>query len=334
MILMQHSAYQLINIKYTYQKHIALQLDSLSIPANQTTTLVGANGSGKSTLLNLLAFITTPQKGGKLSFFGSESKPRYYSSLRKQVGFLPQKPYMLKGSVVQNMQLALKFHAVPHASWPEKIDSMLESLNISHLKRQQANTLSGGELQKAALARILLLQPKVLLLDEPFSYLDQQSAAMLQQFIQDYSKNPNNTLLFSTHNRLQGMALANNIISLVGGKSVATPLVNIFHGKIHDHHFNTGRLTVQLTDNIKQGHHISIDPKEIVISTEALPSSMRNHYQGRITAISEENGYLRVTLNAGEIFHAFITYQAMREMNLHLGDMAWVNFKSNAVMVI
>ncbi len=61
---------------------------------------------------------------------------------------------------------------------------------------------------------------------------------------------------------------------------------------------------------------------------------MRNHFQGRVTAVTEEKGYLRITIQAGETFHAFITYQALNELQLNPGDSAWVNFKSNAVSVI
>ncbi len=249
---MQANAFQLSNIRFAYHNRLALQLNTLNIPACQTSTLIGANGSGKSTLLQLLAFISAPMPGGELSFFGKPVTPSEYLGLRRQVGFLPQKPYMLKGSVLDNIKKALKFHHIQADLWPQKIDSTLEILAIQHLKHRLASSLSGGELQQTALARILVLEPKVLILDEPFSYLDQQSVTRLQQFIESYSKQPHNTLIFSTHNRLQGMALSENIISLVQGKSVTTPLVNLFHGQIRDHQFDTGHINIQLTDNIKQ----------------------------------------------------------------------------------
>ncbi|CCE22829.1 ATP-binding cassette domain-containing protein [Methylotuvimicrobium alcaliphilum] len=323
--------YRLNDIRFLYVDKVALTLPSLSVKTGKITALIGPNGCGKSTLLNMLAFLDSPQQGS-INFKGETVRTKkQLQALRKRVGLLTQKPYMLRGTVADNLKLALKLHSVPKLLWQNKINEVLNRLDAIHLLNQQANTLSGGQLQKAALARALINDPEVLLLDEPFSYLDQAANNMLEEFIQDYSASTRN-LIFSTHNRLQGLALADEVITLINGSQVQTPLLNLFHGHLDNHIFNTGKLSVVLTGDIEGCRHISIDPHEIVLSKEPFCSSIRNQYPGRVTSISEEMGKVRVNISAGEIFQALITFEALHDLKLQLGDEVWVNFKSNSIV--
>lgn len=322
--------YQLNKLSFYYAKKKALSLESLNIQAGITTALIGANGSGKSTLLNLLAFLVCPQ-AGEILFCGQRVKSKDLLQYRRQVGLLPQKPFMLRGSVYDNMKLALKIRGIKSSS--ENIHRVLKQLEINHCAEQPAGQLSGGELQKAALARILIVQPKVLLLDEPFSYLDQCSAQALEVFLREYVQATGHTLIFSTHDRLLGFAMANEVVALADGEQVMTPLINLFHGQVIDHVFYSGAMQIVLTETVITARHASINPQDIVLSTEAFVSSMRNHFQGRVVLISDEMGSARVNVDTGVVFQALITYQALKELNIKLGDKLWVNFKSNAVVV-
>ena len=324
-------AYQLQAVRFVYGAKTVLSLPALTIESGKVTALIGPNGCGKSTLLNLLACLEAPA-AGTITCFGELVRPKSMHAFRKRIGFLPQKPYMLKGSVRENLKLALKLHSVPKNVWKPRIDGVLERLAISHLAQQQADKLSGGEQQKAALARALITRPEVLLLDEPFSYLDQAGNGLLEQFISDYSAEGQGTLIFSTHNRLQGLALADEVISLVQGELIKSPLINLFHGHAGLHVFDTGKIKIMLVDEGSSCRHVSIDPNEIVLSRQPLFSSIRNQFQGRVTAIAEEAGKVRVVVNAGEVFQVLITYDALNDLDLNLGDALWVNFKSNSVV--
>ena len=105
------NAYQLNNIIYRYNQSIALSLPALNIQSGQVTALVGSNGSGKSTLLNLLALLTFAEHG-EIQFFGNPVTPKQLLHYRKRIGFLTQKPYMLRGTVLNNITLALKLHGI------------------------------------------------------------------------------------------------------------------------------------------------------------------------------------------------------------------------------
>ena len=322
--------YQLNKLQFYYADKLTLSLNQVNFQAGKTTALIGANGSGKSTLLNILAFLEIPSQG-ELLFKGLRVNKGELTHYRRRVGFLAQKPFMLCGTVYDNINLALKIQGKKQRS--EKIYRVLKQLDINHCVDQQAKQLSGGELQKAALARILVLEPEVLLLDEPFSYLDQHSAQTLESFLLTYTQETGQSLVFSTHDRLQGFALADDILALADGKQVLTPLINLFHGEVIDHEFHTGSMRIMLTEAITKARHASINPQDIVLSAEALVSSMRNHFQGRVVLISDEMGRVRVNVDTGVIFQVLITYQALDELNIKLGDKLWVNFKSNAVVV-
>lgn len=322
-------AYQLNNIEYRYGKSLALSLDHLSIAANKITALIGPNGCGKSTLLHLLAFLQ-PTQQGSIKYFSQIATPNNTATFINRIALLPQKPYMLRGTVSDNLDLALKFQQIKKQRTEIK-NKVLNTLNISHLEQLQAKKLSGGEQQKVALARALISNPDVLLLDEPFNNLDHSSDFLLQQLLQELIEKQNKTVIFSTHNRLQGIAMADDIISLVKGKSVQTPLINFFQGNANSNVFDTGKIKITLVDATKN-HHVSIDPKEIVLSRAPLDSSMRNHYSGKVTAISEETGAVRVTILAGEIFQVLITQNALKQLNISLGDQLWVHFKSNSIV--
>ncbi|KAF3977447.1 MAG: ATP-binding cassette domain-containing protein [Methylococcales symbiont of Iophon sp. n. MRB-2018] len=324
-------AYQLRNIQYSYGKTLALSLSELNIKAGEITALIGPNGCGKSTLLNLLALLEKTQSGQLRCFPQTVTKQPIYN-LRKRIALLPQKPYMLRGSVFNNLNLTLKFHKIKQESRLDLIHSTLEKLNIIELIHQQAKTLSAGELQKIALARAIITDPDILLMDEPFSYLDYSSEQTLESFIGNYVKESSKTLIFSTHNRLQGIAIADEVVSLVKGKSVATPLINVFHGTVNMQLFNTGNIQILLPECKKDYQHVSIDPREIVLSKELIKSSMRNQFQGKVLAITDEANKIRMTVLAGELFQVLITYQALKDLNVSLGDILWVNFKSNAVI--
>ncbi|MCK5898045.1 MAG: ATP-binding cassette domain-containing protein, partial [Methylococcales bacterium] len=150
--------YQLNNLQYDYGKNFTLSLPDLRILSQKITVLIGENGSGKSTLLNLLALQVFPTNGS-LRFLDQPISKKQRLVFQKKIGFLPQKPYVFRGSVKDNLALALKFHHVPKKKQIEKITIILAHLKITHLGEQWAKSLSGGELQKVAIARVLITEP-------------------------------------------------------------------------------------------------------------------------------------------------------------------------------
>lgn len=325
------SVYQLNNLVFKYAEKTILNIDKLEIADNKVTALVGANGSGKSTLLNLLAFLARPDSG-QLCFQGQKVNQAKLRPLRKRIGFLPQKPYMLKGSVEDNLKLPLKLHHINKSLWTDMINAVLAQLDIAHLRMQSANTLSGGELQKAALARLLILQPDVLLLDEPFSYLDPISALKLESFIQNFCSQTHSSLIFSTHNRLKGTELADDVISLIDGDAVRASLINCFVGKLQNNVFNTGNIAIHVVADNDKFSHLAIEPDNIYLTREINAVNCDNQFQGKISSIIEQGGKAIITVCAGEKFQISLSFKALHDLSLTLGTKVWVNFNSDTVI--
>jgi molybdopterin-binding protein len=308
-----------------------LDIDKLSLQQNQCIALLGDNGAGKSTLLNLLAFTAQASKG-EILLAGQQTSSPLSAKQRQSIGYVSQHPLLLQGSVRDNIILALKLQGIEPRHHKELTQTALEQVNLEQLADQSAATLSGGELKRAAIARAISYQADILLLDEPFSHLDQHHYQQLETILQQLSKQ-NKTVIFSTHNRLQGLALADSSINLVNGRVTSSPILNLFHGHLRDHIFNTGKLQIHTTSDIDNAHNIAIDPNEIIISKHALESSMRNCFNGRLTLIAEEIDSIRLTIDCGEIFHALISHQSLTQLALSLGDTAYLSFKSTATKV-
>jgi len=323
------NAYQLNGIVFSYNTNEVLSIDSLNIRANKITALIGPNGCGKTTLLNLLAFLKKNQQG-KMRFFSEKTSVKYFHRFIQRVSFLPQHPYLLRGTVTDNLALALKFHQLNDKNG-KQTQAVLEQLEIAHLRLKDAKSLSGGEQQKVALARAIITNPDVLLMDEPFSYLDQCSEKLLENFINKYVKQSNKTLVFSTHNRLQGIAIADDVISLIQGKVANSPLVNFFQGVIKQDVFDTGKIKIILSDNVQDSQYVSVDPSKVTLS---LTKSViyNNQYHGRVMAIVDEIGQIRVSILAGELFQVMISPQIFKELNISLSDHVWVGFQSDSIL--
>lgn len=324
--------YELENIQYEHNGKTVLDIPYLSVEKGQISVLIGGNGAGKTTLLNLFSFLQKPSQG-QISFFGNRISPKEFTSLRRRVGLVAQNPYLLRGSVLDNVAMGLGFRGHSYSERMEKASQALDVVGIGAFHDREANALSGGEKQKVTLARALALKPEVLLLDEPFNHLDQQSIQQLEDLLKRCVSDRGVSIILSTHEQLYGMAMSDQLISLVAGRLVDAPLLNTYQGRVEKNYFSTGKISIFLPEDLITGTHLIIDPVEIVLSTEALSSSMRNSYQGRVIRIAEEQGRVWVTVDTGEKFHACITHKSLHEMALTLGSSVWVNFKSTSVSV-
>ncbi len=208
--------YHLENIEFSYAKKRALHIEQMIIHAETITVLLGHNGSGKSTLLKLLAFLETPQKG-RIKFHNEDIFSKKHPMLRKKIVLVDQKPYLLRGTVLENVLQGLKFRHIPATLAERQALDTLEQAGIHRLAHKKATEISGGEAQKVALARALVLQPDVLLLDEPFSHLDEASAEHISQLITCFSRTPNKSIIFSSHNQKHVTKLATQTIQLASG---------------------------------------------------------------------------------------------------------------------
>ena len=326
--------YQLSDLGFAYNADFCLSNINLDIETSAVTAIVGPNGSGKTTLLNILAFLELPT-GGVFKYDSNIVSKVNIAQLKKTVGYVQQNPYLLRGSVYKNIELGLKLQHVDKEKRDKTVNKVMNLLNITQLAERSARTLSGGEAQKVAIGQALALEPQVLILDEPFTYLDKYSINELEQLILKLKRDHAKTIIFTTHNQLQAQWLADHVYSVIKGQSFESELINLFSGKldIKENYFDTGKQIIIVPEGITHAEHVAIDPKQIVLSGQKLDSSMQNSFQGKITGMVEQNGQVKIEINAGENFHAIITHKAMEEMRLSIGGEIWVSFKSSAVLI-
>ncbi len=327
-------AYQLRDLVVNYGKTRVLNIETLAVAAGRITALVGPNGAGKSTLLQVLAFLR-PASTGSQEFFGSPVYSGDLPSLCREVALVQQNPYLLRGTVRENIELGLRLRRMSAHHRSQRVEHILQLLSLNALAGRSINTLSGGEVQKTAIARALVLQPRVLLLDEPFTHLDRGFHLRLENLLRDLPSSHQCTIVFSSPDLLRARIVADDIFSLVNGNTVHSSSANLYHGRIDTHSgcFDTGRIKILLAGPHSRETHLAIEPAHIILSRSALDSSIRNSYRGRISALAEEKDQVRVTVEAGETFEVLITRAALRQQGFELGGELWLSFKSSSVQL-
>jgi tungstate transport system ATP-binding protein len=212
-------AYSLKDLTFSYQNRPALEIDRLEIPAGEIVALVGPNGSGKTTLLHNLAFIEAPQRG-LISFFGEPFCKGKLLSFRRRVGLLLQNPYLFHTSVLSNLLWGLRVRGVPRRTGKKTALAALAMVGLGGFENRYARSLSGGEAQRVALARALVLEPEVLLLDEPANHMDRESVQRTGETVLELNKKRGTTVVLTSHDFVQVQALTNRVICLSEGKIV------------------------------------------------------------------------------------------------------------------
>lgn len=185
------------NLEKTYGKRTVLQIPCLEISEGTRLAVLGPNGSGKSTMLKILAGVLK-NDGEKISLSGC--------------GYLPQKSYAFDMTVIKNAESTL--WDLPRSKRREKAENALRETGMLSLSEAQGKTLSGGEMQRLALARVLAREPKILLLDEPTAACDIESENLIESALSKW----NGTLIFSTHSPAQAMRLGDKAVFLEKGK--------------------------------------------------------------------------------------------------------------------
>lgn len=200
--------------KYYSDKKI-LDIDELQIEKGKITGLIGPNGSGKTTLLRILAGLDEDFTG-VIRYNGEIINNNIY----KKMTLVTQKPYLFRRKVYENIEYPLKIRRVNRKIREQKVKEILERFEIEDLRDKRGHLLSGGESQKVSLARALVFEPELLLLDEPTSNIDPESIKIMEREILRFNRENKGTVLIVTHNIDQAERLCHRIIQLEWGKVV------------------------------------------------------------------------------------------------------------------
>ncbi|HEU5114850.1 MAG TPA: ABC transporter ATP-binding protein [Candidatus Paceibacterota bacterium] len=195
------------NLKKAYfdseEPTIALAGVTFSVRKGEFVAIMGPSGSGKSTLLHLLGLLDLPTEG-KYRFNGKEVSSYSQNDLagvrNREVGFVFQAFNLLpRTSVLDNVKLPLIYSDIPESEWDERAKKAVEDVGLGHRMNHEPAELSGGEKQRAAIARALVTEPEVIFADEPTGNLDSKSGKRVMSILQELNEKKGKTVVLITH---------------------------------------------------------------------------------------------------------------------------------------
>lgn len=338
-----------------------LDVPSLDVPAGAVLAVLGPNGAGKSTLVQTLGLLERPTTG-TIHFDGLPVRGRELA-YRRRMATVFQEPLLLDRSVRDNVMLGLRLRGVGRAERGRRADLWLGRLGVAALAGRRAHALSGGEAQRAALARALALEPDVLLLDEPFSGLDAPTHQALLNDLTALLRTSGLTTVFVTHDRDEALHLADRVMILIGGRMRQVgPVEEVFarpagldvaafvgvetvvHGEVAGSIDGVAtirigsRAVIAVTDATPgETVIVCVRPEDVVLAPPATaegPSSARNRLIGRVTAVLPAGGQRRVEIDCGFPLIALVTRSAVADLGIEPGSELAASFKATAVHVI
>lgn len=230
---MKKIIYHLQNVRKDYSDRSVLQVDELDIYQGEVFALVGPSGAGKSTLLRLLNFLESPTQGTihfeKTEFSATRDMP---VDIRRKVTTVFQNPMLLNRSVWANVHYGLKLRGLRDSS--ARIQAALDNVGMLEFAEKRARFLSGGEAQRVALARAIVLQPEVLLLDEPTANLDPYNIGVIEETVAELNRRQGTTVVLVTHNIFQARRMAQRVALLLDGGVVEIAGVDEFFSSPRD----------------------------------------------------------------------------------------------------
>jgi molybdopterin-binding protein len=336
-----------------------LGMESLQVGQGEVLGLIGPNGAGKSTLLLALARLIQPDEGRVLY----RGRPiRDDLAYRRKIALVLQEPLLLSGSVRDNVCTGLRFRGLPRAEATRRADEWLERLGIGGLGNRPAAQVSGGEAQRASLARAFALNPEVILLDEPFSALDAPSRTALLADLQALLAETRMTTVLVTHDQDEALTLSDRLGVLLEGRlRQIGPPESIFSTPVDEEVAafvgvettvtgrviarENGQVTVDVAGQrleavaeLSPGRQVicCLRPEDVTLWTGGAlpPSSARNQLPGTIVALAPRGALVHVRIDCGFPVGALITRASARDMALVEGAPVTVTFKASAVHLI
>lgn len=208
------------NVKF---KNI-LDIDYLYIEKGKVTSILGQSGSGKTSLIKLLNKMIS-KDSGEILYKNKNLEDYDPIDLRRSVLMLGQNPAIFQGNIKDNLEIGFKFQEKKPIGQKEMIEA-LEKVGLKKELEQETDKLSGGEKQRLALARIILLDPEVLILDEPSSALDEKTADLVIKNTVNWVKEKNKSLIMVSHSKKIAKKYSDKIIFIKDGKILKEGEIN------------------------------------------------------------------------------------------------------------
>jgi molybdate/tungstate transport system ATP-binding protein len=330
----------------------SLKKITLSVNKGEYFVILGPTGAGKTLILETIAGFYMPREGHIL-LDGKDVTD--LPPEKRNIGLVYQDyslfPHM---TVEENIAFGLKMRRIPKKEVETKVQSTMDSVDITHLKTRFPSTLSGGEQQRVAVARALVIDPDILLLDEPLSALDPRTRESLREELKRIHKVRGMTTIHVTHDQTEALALADQIAVILKGEviqvdtsfkvfnepvneriAIFVGMENVIKGKIVSNEdgvalVETGKFQIHALSNLIKGEvNGFIRPENIILSEVRLKSSARNSIRGKITSITQLGATFRIRMDNG--LTALVTKQAVEDLGLEIRKVVYASFKATAI---
>jgi sulfate transport system ATP-binding protein len=303
------------NVTKRFGSFTALDGVSLEIPDGSLTAVLGPSGSGKSTLLRIVAGLERPDAGGVLL---SGEDATGLAPQRRNVGFVFQHYAAFKHMTVRdNVAFALTIRKRPKQEIRERVDELLELVQLSGFADRYPSKLSGGQRQRMALARALAAKPRVLLLDEPFGALDARVRAELRDWLRRLHEEVHVTTVFVTHDQEEAMEVADRVAVFDHGRleQVGAP------AELYDRPASEFVLRF-VGDAVHLGPRL-VRPHEIVL--RRWPSDGAVEVEIERIAVLGADARIDLAEGGGERLTARLRREELEDLELARGEIVWAS---------
>jgi molybdate transport system ATP-binding protein len=351
------------NIVRTFKSGATIRASLNVDSASRVTVLFGPSGAGKTTILRCIAGLE-PLSEGRIVFkervWADASQGVHLPPQQRPVGYLFQ-DYALFPHLRVRENIAYGIHQMPEQERARRVREIAESIQVEHLLDRQPSELSGGEQQRVALARSLVRNPEILLLDEPLSALDGPTRDRVRGELARLLRTLHLPAILVTHDWIDALSLGDRLVVMSRGSvlqtgapadvfarpqhaevAAAVGMETVAHGVVKDR--QNGSLTLQVgraelvaVDPIdaRTDYFVCIRGENITLETgRADQSSARNHLRGVVKEIAPAGTLWKVTVDIGTDVVALLTRQAVEDMELTPGREVFAVFKASAVHLI
>jgi sulfate transport system ATP-binding protein len=313
------------NVNKKFGDYVALDNINLEVKTGSLVALLGPSGSGKSTLLRVIAGLESPDSG-KIFLTGKDATDQDVRD--RNIGFVFQHYALFKHMTIrQNIGFGLEVRKLPKAKIADRVEELLELIQLKGLGNRYPSQLSGGQRQRVSLARALAVQPSVLLLDEPFGALDAKVRKELRAWLRRLHDEVHVTSVFVTHDQEEAMEVSDQIVVMNQGKieqigtpaevydNPATPFVMSFIGPVNVLPVKSAQVSkFQQTHEQNGKGDLYIRPRDILIEIEPTSTSIAARINRIINLGWEVQAEL--VLDDGQVLTAHLTRERFNELNL------------------
>ncbi len=328
----------------------------LSMPPGGTVALLGPNGAGKSTLVSALAGLL-PLDGGRIELGGraldDPARDVFVPPDERRIGVVFQDYVLFPHlSVTENVAFGLRCRRRTRAAAEAQAADWLDRFGLSELAQRRPKDLSGGQAQQVALARALITEPDLLLLDEPLAALDVTNRAALRHALADHLAAFPGPRLLITHDPTEAFLLADAIHVIEDGRVVQTGRAddirlrprtryvadlagsNLFSGSAERGVVAIGEHRLQVADSAVSGPVLAtVHPRAVSLHRRRPEGSPRNAWESRIARVEHHGDRVRLRVGAPLPLVAEVTPDALRELDLDAGTPVWVSIKATEIGV-